>query len=253
MADPTDEQDHFGGLARDLFEKMGSSLPPMNTGLGAGLAQGLAGIVPAQFPAVQLSGHVPTFAPPALGDEGPTAKADSGDPGAQYSPINQAMQGQAQQEMLHPSRPDLGLIGDAIRAVFMPDGFPKDMFDNYMLAKGPYQLDGARFDDIVNIAGKLMPAGPAAQVTAPDGTPLVRRQFSFYGLPDYGKALGTASIFYAPNGKPVGFYDNYNFDNVPGKSRDWLSRQEIRAMSIAGPHLGAKGFPIYYGEYAPTN
>ena len=162
------------------------------------------------------------------------------------------MKNEAQQSALHPARPDLGLEGNVFRLGFDGD-FSKDMFENYWLAKGSRQLDDGQFNDIVNTTNKLKQSPASVQVTSTDGKPLIRRQFNFYPDQTYKDSLGTASLFYTPEGKPVGFYDYYNFDNTPGKHRSWLTRQEIRAMSLFGPLHGAKEFPIYYGEYAPPD
>jgi hypothetical protein len=94
----------------------------------------------------------------------------------------------------------------------------------------------------------------ARQVIGPNGKVLQQRRYNFYALPDYDRSLGKSTLFYDQGGRPVGFYDKYNFDPAPfGQKRALLPELETRAMHMLGAWHGAKDYPIYYGEYVPIN
>lgn len=243
MADPSDDQGYFGGLGQTLLGKLGV-MPAPNTGLGATLTQGLAAAPPPKFPpAGHLLGQVPTFAPPALGDS--------------VQPVGVPIPGNADdvsqeigQELVESRRPDLGPLWNAVRDV-LPRGFSRDMFDNYVQGEGDQDLDPNRFQDIVNTASKLQQP-QSTVVTGPNGEQLQRRVYNFSASPDYKLSLGSASLFYDQDGKPVGFYDDYNFDPAINK-RSWLHEAETRTMHAMHPLLPAqaKPFQIRYGMYVP--
>jgi hypothetical protein len=173
--------------------------------------------------------------------------------GSGYGALNKALQ----QLVIESQRPDLGTEGNLIRGM-LGSGFSRDTFDNYWQAQGDMPLSADRFNDIVDSTKNLKQVDGPTPVTSPDGEPLIRRQFSFYGSPEYRKALGTASLFYSPDGKPVGFYDYYNFDpSTPEnpKKRSLMAEGEVEVdlMHVLGPLHGAKDFPIYYGKYVAPN
>ena len=244
MADTPDDQDYFGGLAQDLLGKFGLGVPAAS-GMGAALMQGLTTPpAAASLPAAgHLLGHVPTFAPPALGDS--------------VQPVGMPTPGNADdvsqeigQETIEDGRPNLGwsnLIRD-----LLPRGFSRDMFDNYIQGKGDYELSPDRFQDIVN-AANAMPPPKLKDVVGPNGEYLQRRIYNFSDSPDYEKSLGSARLFYDRSGQPVGFYDNYNFDPAKNKRS---TPHELETRAMYGVHaLGwtpsAKPFQIRYGVYVP--
>lgn len=243
MADTSDDQDYFGGLAQDLLGKFGLGVPA-NTGMGATLIQGPASpsSVVSLPAAGRLLGHVPTFAPPALGDSvQPVGMPTPGNADAASQEIGQ--------ETIEDGRPDLGwsnLIRD-----LLPRGFSRDMFDNYIQGKGDYELSRDRFQDIVN-AANAMPPPKLKDVVGPNSEYLQRRIYDFSDSPDYRRSLGSASLFYDRSGQPVGFYDKYNFDPAIGKRKSWPEIQT--RMMHAGRSLlpeAAKPFQIRYGAYVP--
>jgi hypothetical protein len=268
MSVPFDDGDIYQGMAQDLLGI--TNAPGQVPGLGSSLVEGTQASFPSYTPSPQFvrdalltlkaqdlqgkqatspgaaSIRVPTLAPPSVANNFPQQAVLPG----MRNPSNSTDESMLQ-SIIDSQRPDLGLEGNLIRG-FLPEGLSKDAFENYWLAKGPMQLSDARFQDIVNTASKLIPSKPTA-VTSINGEPLIRKQFDLYGTKTYKDALGTASVFYSPDGKPVGFYDYYNFDNNPNKNRSRLTQREIRAMSVLGPLHGAKDFPLYYGEYAPPN
>lgn len=248
MADESDEQDYFGGLGWNLLGKTGVTSVP-NTGLGAALTQGLPSITQPQAPSDRLLMHLPTFAPPALGDGVPPVAATAGN---KTDGLSQAIG----QSLVDARRPDLGVLGNTIRSI-LPEGFSKDVFDNYMLQGGDFPLSQGRFNDIADIAAGLKPAGEPVQVMSADGEPLIRRQYRFNNKsPEYKYALGTASLFYTPDGNPVGFYDDYDFDpssSTYPKDRSRAAEAQVRIMHGLEHWDGGKPFPIYYGQYVPTN
>ncbi len=232
MSTPFDDDGLQEGLARHLI---GPHPAQRNSqGLGAALMQ-------VQPPS---QAYMSTAASPAIGGAVGPARAWVPGTGGPYAPTNNAMRREAQSY-----RPDLGLVGDLSRTAFNGD-FSKDMFENYWLAKGPVQLDDNRFRDILNATEKLTPKHPAIVTTA-DGTPLLRRQYNFYGNDKYKDSLGTASVFYTPEGRPVGFYDDYDYDCNFSKDRSLKTNIETCIMHDIGPEFGAKDFPLYYGKYVP--
>lgn len=193
--------------------------------------------------------HVPTGAPAAVAQSLPVAAA-SAEKLSPSSGDDRAALGQ----MIESKRPNLGLEGDVMRGVLWP-GFTRDMFDNYWQGGGQgVQLSGPRFKDIADYAStQPMPTGKdIGWFTGPNGETLQKRLYNFYGSPDYRRSLGKSTLFYDRSGKPVGFYDTYNFDPSTGK-RTGLAELETRIMHVLGPLHGAKAFPIYYGDYTPIN
>lgn len=255
--------DDAAGLAQTLL-----GIPQPQSGLGAGLMQGAwpgdgisSGDLPAlrdmllamQNPDLQTTSatlpgvapvHVPTGAPAAVAQSSPVAAVMPGKPTPSSGDDRAALS-----EFLESKRPDLGSEGDAMRAFLRP-GFTRDMFDNYWQGDGQgVQLSGPRFKDIADYAATLKPE-KISHVTGPNGEPLEARLYSLYGSPDYSRSLGSSTLYYDQTGKPVGFYDNYNFDPSTGK-RTGLAELETRVMHQLGPQQGARDFPIYYGEYTP--
>lgn len=246
---------NIGGMAGTLLQGQhdnSSGIPPLDPQMQRDM------LLAMQTPALQSTSaalpgvapvHVPTGAPAAVAQNMPVAAVAPG------KPIPSSGDDKADLDQLIEShRPDLGLEGDAMRGVLWP-GFTRDLFDNYWQGGGQaVQLSGPRFKDLADYAGTLKPfSDSVSQVTGPNGEALQKRVYSFYGSPDYKRSLGSSTLFYDQAGKPVGFYDNYNFDPAPfDLKRSWLPELETRAMSILGPMHGARGFPIYYGEYVPT-
>lgn len=196
-----------------------------------------------------LAGHPPpTFAPPALGDSIAPARTLAPDGTSPYSTVNDAMREQARQN--HSSPPDLGAEGNLIRWYLHP-GFTRDMFENYWLGKGDVTLSPERFKDIADYASTLgLPKH--GNVMGQNGQPLEWRQYNLYRSPDYTRSLGTSTLFYDKSGKPVGFYDNYNFDpGSPGKDRSLVREMETRVMHALPKPASAKPFKITYGNFVP--
>jgi hypothetical protein len=190
--------------------------------------------------------HVPTLGPVALAQALPTAAQMPGKPIPSTGDNKAALS-----QLIESKRPDLGLEGDVMRGLLWP-GFTRDLFDDYWQSGGQgVRLGGPRFKDIADHASTLKPE-KVSQVTGPNGEALQARSYSFYGSPDYGRSLGKATLFYDRSGKPVGFYDYYNFDPKPIGERNLLAELETRGMHALGSWHGAKDFPVYYGEYAPT-
>src|SRR4029078_11891784 len=113
---------------------------------------------------------------------------------------------------------------------FLRPGFTRDMFDNYWLGKGDVILSHERFKDIADRARTRQPQS-LKDVTGPNGESLQQRGYNLYGFPDYRRSLGSSTLFYDAGGKPVGLYDNYNFDSG-GKDRDWVSEALTQAMHL---------------------
>lgn len=246
MSDPLDNQDQYGGLAQDLLGKT-FNVPPPFPGLGATLMQGVpaAPVFPGAMPAAgRLLGHVPNAAPPASGDMAAPIKAGSE---GNADPTSQEIG----QEMIEGQRPNLGWP-NSIRDL-LPRGFSRDMFDNYILGKGDYQLSPGRFQDIVDTTARLrQPPSNPVYVTGLNGEPLQRVTYNFSSAPDYARSLGSASLFYDGAGNPVGFYDDYNFDPAVDKRKLW-PEIETRAVHAVHPFLPAttRPFQIRYGLYPP--
>lgn len=192
--------------------------------------------------------HVPSMAPAAVAQASPTAALTPGTPVPSSGDDKAALA-----EFIESKRPDLGLEGDMMRGLLWP-GFTRDLFDNYWQGDGQsIELSGPRFKDIADHASKLKPMA-ASRVTGPNGQTLEARSYSFYGPRDYRRSLGTSTLYYDRSGKPVGFYDYYNFDpSTPQhpRNRAWDAEAETRIMNLLGSLHGAKPFPIYYGEYVP--
>lgn len=185
---------------------------------------------------------MPTAAPAALGDAAAPVKAGIG------SNTDAASQ-ELGEEAIEDQRPNLGW-SNVIRDQ-LPRGFSREMFDNYALGKGDYELSPDRFQDIVNSAASLGQSPKPVPVPGPNGEPLLRRTYDFSQSPDYALSLGSASLFYDRTGKPVGFYDNYNFDPAINK-RSLLHEAETRAVHAIRPLLPAtaRPFELSYGLYA---
>lgn len=243
------------------------SAPYLNVpGLGSALMQGLG--VPdlpqlaspasatnkTPLLAAQIHPHIPTFAPPALASVVTPVGADSPTGTSSYSSTNKGVWNDLDEE----SRPALGLVGGLGRAKLMSD-YAKDLFENYWLKKGPFQVSEPRFQDIANYAATQKPLA-SKWVTGPDGEPLEQREYSFYGSPDYAQALGRATLFYSTDGKPVGFYDYYSmkpswsiFGNK-GKERPGKAELQTDLAGFFGALHGARAFPETFGLYrVPTD
>ena len=264
MGNEDAEQQVLPGFLQTLFGDSSS------TGLGADLLSGAASAPGAlelspqaqrdlllamqnsnlQAPSTSMPGvaqvHVPTGAPAAVAQGSPVAAAMPGKPipssGDDKAALNQ---------MIESRRPDLGLEGDAMRGLLRP-GFSRDLFDNYWQGSGqPVQLSDARFRNIADYASTLQPM-KVTHVSGPNGQALEAHLYDLYGSPDYARSLGRSTLFYDEAGKPVGFYDNYDFDPAPfGQKRKFLPEMETRAMNVLGSMHGAQDFPIYYGKYVP--
>lgn len=273
MSVPFDDEDMYQGLGQDLLGAANGSPSPY--GLGSDLMPRLQQPILAYTPGPQFARDVllrmkaqdsqsaqmlppltqvpriPTMAPPATMDSTvPQAAVFPGMP-SPHLKTDEAML----QDLIESQRPDLGTEGNLIRG-FMHPGFTQDMFENYWLGKGDVDLSDARFKDITDYAGTLpLPTGKnAGWVTGPNGETLQKRMYNLYGSPDYRRSLGTSTLFYDQSGKPVGFYDYYNFDpSTPQhpRNRSWDAEAETRIMNWLGSLHGAKDFPIYYGEYVP--
>jgi hypothetical protein len=263
VADTLSDEQPLTGFAQTLF---GTVLPLFGLGTGltsdapdldTGSADKLPGLrdmlLAMRNPDLQTASaalpkvipvHVPTGAPAAVAQNLPVAAVAPGKPIPSSGDDKAALD-----QLTESQRPDLGLEGDAMRGMLWP-GFTRDLFDNYWQGDGEgVQLSGARFKDIADYAGTLKPE-KTSHVTGPNGQALEARLYNLYGSPDYARSLGRSTLFYNQSGKPVGFYDVYNFDPSSGK-RSGLAEFETRAMHALGPLHGAQDFPIYYGEYTP--
>jgi hypothetical protein len=136
------------------------------------------------------------------------------------------------------------VVGNAIRDQ-AGSAFSQDMFQNYWLSKGNVNLSQQRFNSIVKAAGIVK--GSPRPVTLSNGQQGVAKVHSFYNSPEYGLALGSATIYYDQAGTAVGFYDNYNFAAKPWGERSYTNEIKTRAVNAAGTAQGATPFSIYYG------
>jgi hypothetical protein len=143
-----------------------------------------------------------------------------------------------------PQRPDLGILGNAIRDHAGSD-FGKDLFEHYWQGtQSPWTLSLDRFIDVVtyaakngadNLQGKL--------VTLSTGETVIAKNINFYSSFEYSKALGNATIYYDRNNNPVGFFDTYDFN---WGNRPFSAEWKTRAVSIVGPSYNAKPFVIRF-------
>ncbi len=144
-------------------------------------------------------------------------------------------------------KPDLGIVDNFIRG-YAGSEFSQILFQNYWRAGGDMKLSRSRFSGIVKAAGKVQ--GSPVPVTLSNGQPGFAKVHSFYASEEYGKALGSATIFYSLAGEPIGFSDSYDFNwrSIWGPgSRSLVAELQTRAVSVAGYIYGAQPFNITYG------
>lgn len=152
-----------------------------------------------------------------------------------------------QQKQQTGGRPDLGLIGNAIRDRAGSD-FSKDMFENYWLGRGDLILSQDRFLDIWSAAEDLDSKGmrrKGTEYTLPNGEKVYAKQISFYKSEVYKNAFGTATLIFDTNDLVVGFYDYYNFNSRT--SRSWDAELKTRSVREASRFSNATPFRIGYG------
>lgn len=133
-------------------------------------------------------------------------------------------------------RPDLGVVGNRIRAQLGTCNFCKDLFENYWQGKGPMVLSSERFNDVMRVADR--PGGVVSTQIRKDGVTIQR--VSFYGT-TYGNAFGEATLYRYPNSDQVTFHDYYDFD--PAHRKLW-NEFKTRAVRAASPST-AKPFDIW--------
>ena len=159
----------------------------------------------------------------------------------------------------------LGTIGEMIHSV--PDlkyPFPRFLFDRYYRGVGKdVELTPEQFKDITDYIAKH----PETEKNKPDESKgekyvtvkvgdktLTRKTYSLYGHPGYGASLGNVMVYFDEEGKPVGFYDNYNFNIA--FHRDIMTNAKIAAVRLAcqtDPNANCKPFDISYGDYVNPN
>ncbi len=138
-----------------------------------------------------------------------------------------------------------GGIGAEIRG-YLTTEFGKAMFDNYWFSHGNVTLSDARFNDIVNNAGRVLSRN---LVILSNGHVGVAQVHSFYGNNPYAAVLGAATIYYQGE-TPVGFQDSYDFNwrwMWGSGRRTVLNELKTRAVSVSGWMRGATPFNIIYG------
>jgi hypothetical protein len=156
----------------------------------------------------------------------------------------------------------LGPIGEYIHAV--PElrvPFARFLFDRYYLGIGKeVKLTPEQFKEITDYVAK----NPQTEVNKPDESKgqnyvkvevgdkvLTRKAYNLDGHPGYGKSLGNVTVFYDEQGKPVGLYDNYNFNLSGHRSVPTNSKiAAVQAACATDPNANCKPFDITYGDYA---
>jgi hypothetical protein len=68
---------------------------------------------------------------------------------------------------------------------------------------------------------------------------------SFYNTP-YKLSLGTATVVYDENFKPVGLYDTYDFNKG---NRSFIPEAMTRAVDYVSSSCGVKSYNLFYGVY----
>jgi RHS repeat-associated protein len=145
-------------------------------------------------------------------------------------------------------RPDLGKVGNLIRG-FAGSDFSKDLFENYWQGKGVYYLSYKNFkatSDFIKQSNLKARKGIPIDL---GGEQFEARVENFYGSEIFDKAFGSATIIYDLNGKPVGFFDIYDFDPHKWGDRSIASETKTRLVYLASIFgRNARPFAILYGK-----
>ncbi|WP_459212002.1 RHS repeat-associated core domain-containing protein [Aquimarina rhabdastrellae] len=127
--------------------------------------------------------------------------------------------------------------------------FSKDMFDNYWFSRGDVNLTEEEFIDIVRTSKITDSQKPIRRIQS-DGNIIITRVHDFYNT-KYDLAFGNATIVYNEDNKPIGFYDEYDFNwnclFCSDNDRSIGSELKTRGVSIIGDIKGASSFKIKYG------
>jgi hypothetical protein len=86
--------------------------------------------------------------------------------------------------------------------------FEMECFLNYITYGGDMTISAQRFNNIVSSAGTIISTG----IATINGVQYYSRTVSFYQNGNYDNALGTATLYYDSNDKPIGFIDRYDFN-----------------------------------------
>ncbi|MFN4144414.1 MAG: hypothetical protein ACK4GN_01230 [Runella sp.] len=143
-------------------------------------------------------------------------------------------------------RPDLGLIGNAIRNQAGSE-FAKDMFERYWLGLGDYTLPANIFAEAVSVAQPTNDTQSKGQKVL-NGILCNGYERSFYHNEKFRFAFGTATIYYAQNGNPMGFYDRYDFDSKPWGQGKTTKAEAITRMVRQFSPPNARSFDITYWQ-----
>jgi hypothetical protein len=144
-----------------------------------------------------------------------------------------------------PVRADLGFMGNRIRNRLRSE-IEKDYFDQYWLGRGKKVLGDEEFLRIVDASGAVVLTEPYEIEIL--GQTVLAQKLNYYKDPDYRYALGVATLFLdAKTRKPIGFFDNYNFDSRPWGARSLRAEVATRSVELAGSFSGAKDYEVCYG------
>lgn len=144
---------------------------------------------------------------------------------------------------------DLGPAGNTIRS-YAGSNFSKELFSNYWLGKGVYYMRFSTFQQVAQFIEKSGSSYKKQEIEL-SGKKYFVAVHNFYGSSIFDKALGRATVIFNLDGKPVGLYDQYDFDIKKWGERSWPSETKTRLVYLASRFgTNAMPFAIFYGKGA---